>query len=69
MMTALNSLVHQKWLWGRRKKRREVEEREDRTPKGNSDARRGRSHWSNLVRGVGYEEQEKTWKVEWGARD
>jgi len=29
----------------------------------NSDARHGRSHRSNTVRGVGCEEQEKTWTV------
>ena len=29
----------------------------------NSDVRRGRSHRSNSVRGVGCEEQEKTWMV------
>ena len=29
----------------------------------NSDARHGRSHRSNSVRGVGSEEQEKTWTV------
>ena len=32
----------------------------------NFDARRGHSHRSNSVRGVGCEEQEKTWTVVWG---
>jgi len=32
----------------------------------NSDARRGRSHRFNSVRGVGCKEQEKTWTVVWG---
>ena len=34
--------------------------------KRNSDARRGRSHRSNSVRGVGSEEQQKTWMMVWG---
>ena len=33
----------------------------------NSDNRLGHSHMSNSVRGVGYEEQEKTWMVVWGS--
>ena len=33
----------------------------------NSDARRGRSHWSNSVRDVGCEEQEKTWTAVFGS--
>ena len=32
-----------------------------------SEARRGRSHRSNSVRGVGCEEQEKTWTVVFGS--
>ena len=33
---------------------------------GTATARRGRSHRSNSVRGVGCEEQEKRWTVMWG---
>ena len=35
--------------------------------KGRSDARCGRSHRASLVRGVGCEEQEKTWTVVCGS--
>jgi len=50
----LNSLVRQKE--GRK---------EERKASRNSDARRGRSHRSNSIRGVECEEQEKTWTVVW----
>ena len=45
--------------------------RDGRSKKGrtdrNSNARCGRYHTSSSVRGVGCEEQEKTWTVVWGS--
>ena len=57
-------------LSARRKGLRGEGGRSGRSKKGrldrNSDARCGRSYRSNSVRGVGYEEQEKTWMVVFG---
>ena len=57
MMIAPKSHVCQKEGGGRNSKKW----RTDR----DSEAKRGRSHRSNSVRGVGLEEQEKTWTVVW----
>ena len=64
MMFAPNSLVRQKQGGGSegggggRSKKGKIDRM--------SDARHGRSHRSNSVRGVGCEEQEKTWTLMWG---
>ena len=52
-------------------RKRGIEARGGRSKEGrtgrNSDARRGCSHRFNSVRGVGCEEQEKTWTVSLGS--
>ena len=58
MMFAPKSLVYQK-----EGAQGEVEERQARR---NSDAKHGRYKRSNSVRGVGCEDQQKTWTVVWG---
>ena len=65
MMIAPNSLARQKEgiLLFRGRSRKSNKVRSNR----NSDVRCGRSHRSILVRGVGWEEQEKTWMVVWGS--
>ena len=64
MMIAVNTLVRQKeGIRGKKKKRQ-------RSIKGwsnrKSDARRGCSHRSISVRGIGCEGQDKIWTVVWG---
>ena len=59
MMIAANSLVCQK-EGVREEEEEETGGRGKEGPTG-THARRGRSHRSNSVRGVGCEEQEKTW--------
>ena len=65
MMIAFNSLIRQK-EGAQMEEEEEAGAKKGRTDK-NSDPRRGRSHWSNLVRDIGYEEQEKTWTEVWGS--
>ena len=65
IMIAPNSLVRQKegLRGGRARGGRSKKGMTDR----NSDARSEDSHRSNSVRGIGCEEQEKTWTVVWGS--
>ena len=51
-------------LEGRGSGKWEIKARET---KRNSDVRRGRSHKSLTLRGVGCEGQEKTWTMVWGS--
>ena len=62
MIVAPNSLVRQNSGGGGGRGKRSKKGRLDR----NSDASCGCFHRSNSVRGVGCEEQEKTWTVVWG---
>ena len=65
MMIAANSLVCQK-EGVREEEEEETGGRGKEGPTG-THARRGRSHRSNSVRGVGCEELEKSWTVVWGS--
>ena len=66
MMIAPNYLARQKEGFQREGGGRGGRSKKER-PERNSDARRGHSHRSLSVRGVGCEKQEKTWTVVWGS--
>ena len=68
IMIALNSLIRQKKVAQGEEKARDGMSKKGRTDTDrNSDIRRGRSHKSFLARGVGCEEQEKSWTVVLGS--